>query len=493
MSEHAEFLYSPAAVRAMDARAIGELGIPGLTLMERAGRGAFEALRRRWAGLGRLAVVCGVGNNAGDGYVVARLAREAGLAVEVLQLGDQARLQGDAGLALQRWLNAGGQVQPFAAARLQSAELVVDAIFGTGLDRAVRGEWAQAIAVINALGRPVLALDIPSGLHGGTGAVLEQAVRAAATITFIAPKCGLYTGAGPACTGEVLVDDLGVPDAVRASQPPMARLLHGSDLAKLLPSRPRDAHKGLFGHVLILGGDHGFGGAARMAAEAAARVGAGLVSVATRAEHVPALLGPRPELMVSAVAGARDLPPLLARASVVAVGPGLGQAAWGRELLEAALGFAGPLVVDADGLNLLAAAPRRRSNWVLTPHPGEAARLLGKATGAVQADRLEAARQLAGRYGGVVVLKGAGSIVQGEGGLPLISSAGNPGMASGGMGDVLTGVVAGLLAQGLEPAQAAATAMQVHALAADAAAADGERGLLASDLMPHLRRLVNPA
>src|SRR5690606_7280815 len=338
----------------------------------------------------------------------------------------------------------------------------------------------------------VLALDIPSGLHGGSGAVLGCAVAATATVTFIAHKSGLFTGSGPALVGELELAGLGVPEAAFEGSDATARLIGRQRVAEMLPRRPRDAHKGHYGHVLVIGGDHGMGGAVRMAAEAAARVGAGLVTVATRPEHCVGLLAARPELMCRGVEGADELQPLLARASVVVLGPGLGRGAWSQALLQEVLRFDGPLVVDADGLNLLAEAPQRNDRWVLTPHPGEAGRLLGVDTAEIQQDRFAAARRLSKRYGGVVVLKGAGTVVHAPGALSAVNTTGNPGMASGGMGDVLSGVIGGLLAQGLAASDAAAVGVWIHGAAADRAAADGERGLLALDLMQHLRELVNP-
>lgn len=483
-------LYQPPQVRELDRLAIAA-GTPGYELMQRAGRAAYSLLRARYPRARRLVVVCGIGNNAGDGYVLARAAREDGLEVRVLQLGDPARLSGDARRAADADAAAGGAPVPFAAAVLDAADVVVDAIFGTGLDRPVQGDWAKAIDAVNASERPVLALDVPSGLHGGSGAVLGTAVQASATATFIGRKAGLYTGAGPQLCGTVNFYALEVPAQIYEQVGPFARLLDDT-LLEGFGRRRRDAHKGDFGHVLVIGGERGMGGAARLAAEAAARVGAGLVSVATRTEHVSALLAARPELMVHGVEDVGGLEPLLARASVLALGPGLGRGEWGRGLFAQALRFDGPMVVDADALNLLSEAPGRGPRWILTPHPGEAARLLGADTARIQQDRFAAAEALVARYGGVALLKGAGSVIHAGADARWVCTAGNPGMASGGMGDALTGVLAGLLAQGLEPLEAAKLGAQLHGRAADAAAAaDGERGLLASDLLPQLRRLVN--
>ena len=486
-------LYTAEQVRGFDRVAIERFGVPGLTLMERAGQAAFDLIRGRWPNARRLAVLTGTGNNGGDGFVVARLAREAGLAVRVLQLGDPARLRGDAATNAGRWQELGGDWWPYAGIPAET-DLVVDALLGTGLEREVGGQWAEAIAATNAHRAPCLAIDIPSGLHSDSGAIMGSAIRASATISFIGLKLGLFTGDGPACAGEVVFDGLAVPAAVYASSPLSARRIDWSKQAGLLTPRSRTAHKGHFGHVLVIGGNHGFGGAARMVAEAALRVGSGLVSLATRPGHVAAVLAARPEIMVHGVDDPAALQPMLRQASVIAIGPGLGQDDWARGLWAAAFDAKRPLVVDADALRLLASEPTRRDDWVLTPHPGEAAILLGLCNAELNANRPDAARQLHRRYGGSVVLKGAGSVIVSDGSTPpAVCTDGNPGMASGGMGDVLTGVIAGLLAQGLDMRDAGECGVCLHAAAADvAAAAGGERGLLAGDVIARLRSLVNP-
>lgn len=492
MSPLPHALYRAAQVRELDRIAIQEFGIPGLTLMERAGRSAFEALKAHWPAAQRIAVLCGTGNNGGDGFVVARLAREAGLAVEVLQVGDPARISGDALAAAQALRAAGVEPRGFEPGPVHGAEVIVDALFGTGLEREVTGVWREAVEAINASSAAVLAVDIPSGLHADTGTVLGAAVRAHLTVTFIGPKQGMFTGAGPDHCGAIVFDDLQVPREIYARVAPAAHRIRQEDLYGWLAPRLRGAHKGDHGHVLVVGGDHGMGGAARMAGEAAARVGAGLVTVATRPAHAAALSAACPELMCHGVEEACDLLPLLRRATVVAIGPGLGRSRWAQGLLGAVLESKLPLVVDADALNLLAQDPLARGNWVLTPHPGEAARLLEIPSRTVQADRFAAVSQLTQRYRAVGVLKGTGTLVQDEGGNLLLCDRGNPGMATGGMGDVLTGVVAGLIAQGLPLAAAARAGVYLHAAAGDAAAADGERGMMALDLLPHLRRAANP-
>jgi ADP-dependent NAD(P)H-hydrate dehydratase / NAD(P)H-hydrate epimerase len=486
-------LWTAAQVRELDRRASEEHGIPGRELMERAGAAALDALRERWPASRNLTVVCGAGNNAGDGYVVARLARRAGLGLRVLALVDPARLQGDAALACADFRREDGEIEAWDGTGDPAGEgPIVDALLGTGLDREVGGNFRAAVESINAAGRPVLALDLPSGLHADTGRVMGCAIRAELTVSFIGLKLGLFTGRGPALAGRVWYATLGIPSGLAGGMTPAARRLDPAVLGNWLSARSRDAHKGHFGHVLVVGGDAGMGGAARLAGEAALRAGAGLVSVATRPQHVPALLAARPELMCHGVEEVAALTPLLARATVVAAGPGLGRAAWGRALLDAALGTGLPCVLDADALNLLAAHPHQAARWVLTPHPGEAGRLLGSDAASVEADRPAAVRALRERYGGIVVLKGAGTLICGGGASLWVCDRGNPGMASGGMGDVLTGLIAGLAAQLGDLERAACAGVLVHALAADDAASGGERGLLAGDLLQALRPWVNP-
>ena len=487
-------LYRAAQVRELDRITIEERGIPGHTLMSRAGEAAFELLRQRWPDARRIVVVCGSGNNAGDGYVVARLAHKAGLDIRVLTLSNPDELRGDALTAWRDACAAGVPTTIFATAGLDGADLLVDAILGIGLERDVNGVWREAIETMNAHPADRFALDIPSGLHADTGAILGAAVQAAATLTFIGLKQGLFTGQGPACCGDIHFADLDAPPDIYPALHPACWRYAGEDLPVLLPRRSRSAHKGHFGHVLVIGGESGMAGAARLAAEAAARCGAGLVSVATRAVHAGLQAAVRPELMFHGIETPDELEPLLNRATVIAVGPGLGRGDWGRAMLQAALAGDQPLVLDADALNLLAIEPVFRDNWILTPHSGEAARLLKMTPAQVEADRFAAVEDLALRFGGVALLKGAGSLIASKAdGLVALCAAGNPGMASGGMGDVLTGVIAALVAQGLPPFAAAKAGGYLHGRAGDLAArAGGERGLLATDLLPFLRQLANP-
>ena len=487
-------LYRAQELRALDRAVTALFGIPGIVLMERAAAAALAHLRRRWPRARRIAVLCGHGNNGGDGFLLAELAAAAGLAVTLEMIGSRARLRGDARKAARRCEAAGIE----AAADepdLSHFDVVVDAMLGTGLDREVGDPFAGAIERVNRCGRPVLSLDLPSGLHTDTGVRLGAGVHASSTITFIGLKQGMFTGEGPGVAGEVAFDSLQVPEAAYACGVPSARRARLEHFHDALRPRPRHAHKGHYGHVLVIGGDEGMPGAVRLAAEAALRSGAGRVTVATRSAHAASIAASRPELMSSGVESEAALARLLERASVIAIGPGLGTAAWGRSMLDAALGAGRPMVLDADALNLIA---QRRVELdlygtVLTPHPGEAARLLGVEVAQVEADRFAAAEWIRSRSGAVVVLKGAGTLVEDGSDLVSVCHGGNPGMASAGMGDVLCGVIAALVAQGFSPSLAARAGVCAHAEAADRAAREGgERGMLACDVLAMLRRVLNP-
>lgn len=464
-------------------------------LMARAGLAAWRLLLDRWPQAQRIGIVCGPGNNGGDGYVLAELARGSGRHVFVLRLSDEVKA-GAARRAADAYLQAGGEAATFIVDdALPQADVWVDALFGIGLHRTLEGAAADLVAALNHdHTSPVLALDVPSGVDADSGYHDGLAVRATVTLSFIAGKPGLYTGRGRESAGEVVIDTLGLADHVFDDLEPAARVARPDALALWLKPRARNAHKGAFGTVLCVGGDHGTGGAIALCAEAAHRAGAGMVSAATRAEHVPAILARRPECMARAVDSADELEPLLDRCSVVAVGPGLGRGKWGETMLETALAEGLPSVIDADGLNLLSKSSNDLKTSVLTPHPGEAARLLKTSVAEVERDRIASAQRLAAQYGCVVVWKGAGSIVAMPGEIPVLIDAGNPGMAAGGMGDVLTGTIAAMLAQsGGSHFEAAICGALLHATAGDAAARDGgERGLLPSDLFAHLRRLANP-
>ena len=503
-------LYSAAQARAIDARAIGQGGIAGYILMQRAAAAALQALRARWSAARDLLVFCGAGNNGGDGYVLARDALRQGFRVQVVAAVDPAALTGDAATAAKDCVAAGVPVLPLSGIDLSAicaaADVIVDALLGTGLKSAVREPLAAVIGAINDSARPVLALDVPSGLCADTGRVQGLAVRAALTVTFIVDKTGLWLAQGPEYAGECRLATLDLA-AMTLAETPVIQRLSATRLRRRWQRRAREAHKGHAGHVMVLGGAEGMPGAARLAAEAALAGGAGRVTVLCAPASVTAIAAGRAEVMVSGVARAADAEALLARADVVALGPGLGLTDWSRELFSLAISLQTPMVIDADALSLLAElggdsagdALGPRPAWVLTPHPGEAARLLQTETRAIQADRLAALRALCARYPGVTVLKGAGTLIGEEAPVDrsvktvsppacAICTEGNPAMATAGMGDVLTGVVAALLAQGGTPWEAACTGVWLHAQAGDEAArARGiDRGLLASQLLDGL-------
>jgi len=480
-----EQLYTTDQVRELDRIAIEDYGIKGLCLMERAGWSVFQTLKQHYPTAQNIVVVCGVGNNAGDGYVVARLASISGLKVRVLQLGDITKLKGDALLTFQHWQQVGGTVEKFEQLP-KNIDLIIDALFGTGLDRNIEGSWAQAIEQINLSQTPVISVDIPSGINANTGAVQGIAIQAQLTVSFMGLKVGFFTNQAVDYTGQIIFDDLNIPSQIYQTIPHFIRRLH---LQQFLP-RQKSSHKGNFGHVLIVGGEMGMSGAVRLAGEAAARVGAGKVSIATREIHSSFLNVQRPELMVHPVETAEDLKMLISRCDVIAIGTGLGQNAWGEMLLSGVLHSNKPLILDADALNLLAKNPQTLQNAIITPHPTEAARLLQLSTADIQNNRFQSAEKLFQKYRATCVLKGAGTIICSEKGLSLCDK-GNAGLASGGTGDVLTGVIAGLVAQGFDLISAAEQGVCLHANAADLAAQNGERGLLASDLFLYLKQLVN--
>lgn len=478
-----------AQMREADRVTISELGVPSLVLMEMAALGVTEALLQRFPGVGRVLVACGPGNNGGDGLAVARQLRSRGLGgVEAWLLVAEERLAGDAAVQLQLARSFGvpvhlaeGGVEAFSDA-VKRAEVVVDALFGTGLDRPLSGRWAEAVARLNAAGAPVVAVDVPSGLSGASAVVPEESVVAALTVTFAAPKVPHVLP--PACfrCGEVAVAEIGIPHWVLEGAAQLF-LLEEEDVTGWLPPRGVDAHKGHFGHLGVVAGRFGRAGAAALAARAAVVTGAGLVTVCMPAAAVNAVQALVPEAMVNALEGGGGngvfpgLGETLSRATAVAAGPGLGVGEGARSLLEDLLRrWSGPLLLDADALTLLTGQlevlRERQGETVLTPHPAELGRLLGLTTQEVVADRLAAAREAARRSRAVVLAKGARTVIAAPDGRAWVNPTGTPGLASGGAGDVLTGLVGSLLAQGLPGWQAAAIGAWWHGRAAELA---GER------------------
>lgn len=485
-----ERILSTEEVRAVEQRFPSVSQQPTRVLMQRAGEVAFALTKRCWPEARRLTVLCGKGNNGGDGFVVATLAAKAGFEVQIL-MPELDESSGDAADA-----RASCPIKPkrFSAEALSGSELIVDALMGIGLDGALREPMRGIVEQVNVFTErsrvPVLALDMPTGLPSDDGAIEGPVLNASRTITFIACKPGLLTEAGLDHVGTLECANLDMPEECFNGVRRAAEwLAHRHWQPQLLP-RPRRSHKGDNGHVLLIGGAPGMGGAIRMSGEAALRSGAGLVSLYCHQSAANACLATRPELMAHGFEQAPEpaaLNRLIERASVLAAGPGLSQADWVPALLNRLIETGKPLVLDADALNILAKAPQPVPNAVLTPHPGEAARLLDCSTADIQTDRLAAAKALLDHYqAAAVVLKGAPSLIADTERYTVLAE-GNPAMATGGMGDVLTGILAALLAQGLSPFDAARLGASLHAWAGDCAARDiGQRGVLASDLFRYL-------
>ena len=486
-------IYTVAQIRELEQLAINKFSIAQSTLMQCAGASALTVLQELWPEAKQIAVLCGGGNNGGDGYVLARLAYAHDLKVVVYQVGDADKLQGEALVAAQACNEVDIEVHDVSQFHDDNVDVIVDAILGIGLNGTVRTGMQKLFQAINSSPAPVLAIDVPSGLNADTGEICGEAIIADATVSMIGLKRGLLTHAGVDYCGEVFCDRLQIPETVFDHVVPALTQINFNHYQSAFGLRRKNCHKGTFGHVLIVGGAPGYSGAARIAAEASARVGAGLVSVAYHEQNADCLAHRRPEIMARPIKDVEEFTPLLERADVVVIGPGLGQNDWGKLLLESVLKTDKPKVIDADALNIIAKMEAvELKNTVITPHPGEAARLLECTTAQIQQNRFAAAEKLQEKYKVVCVLKGAGSIIADHEGMVLCSE-GNPGMASGGMGDLLSGILGGLLAQHVDVQHAAKIGVSLHARAGDLAAEEfGERGLLALDLLPFVQQLVNP-
>lgn len=462
-------------------------------LMERAGHAAYRQLLAEFPQSHRVLVLCGHGNNGGDGFVLARLAKEAGIHVQLVAVGNPDKYSGDTRQAQTKWLNCGGETHGWPVP-LNDFDVIVDALLGTGIKGQVKSPYKEIISTINSQQKPVLSIDLPSGLHADTGVPCGEAVQASMTVTFVGIKAGLATGAGKQYCGKLAFSALGIAEVFNQLAQSSAVLASARRLPPL-PKRNTDSHKGDYGRVLCIGGNQGMHGAVRLTAEAALRSGTGLVKVLCHPESRLLVAEALPELML-AEAG-QDITPLFEWASCVVIGPGLGRDEWARNLFNALMEYQKeankPMLIDADGLTLLADSSQRHlpENTVLTPHPGEAATLLRLSGADIQADRYQAMSRLVAEYHSTIILKGAGSLI-GSGRHCFVVEDGNPGMASGGMGDLLSGIIIGLMAQGIDAASSALTGACIHAMAGDLCAEqDGQRGMIASDLIPYIRELVN--
>ncbi len=489
-------LYNAEQARALDLAALEVDGLEDGELMERAGEAAFQLLRFRWPRAQMVTVVCGPGNNGGDGYVIARKLLQVGMTVNVINLAELENQAGDALRAREQYQDTGGKLSGYAGGDLPVSDLVVDALLGIGVERPLADRFLEVVEAINRQAAPVLAIDIPTGVQSDTGGILNNAVRAQATISFIGMKTGLVTGAALDYVGDIYFDDLGVSSRARKRVSSQVFRLTQKHESSCCPIRKRDSHKGDHGRLLIVGGDVAMTGAVFMAGDAGMRCGAGLVRLAV---HTDAEIsqGYAPELMLNRIQQSSQLEKLLAASNVVILGPGLGRHDWSTSVFAFVLDHRKSnqrLVIDADGLNCLADEPVSVSGSVLTPHPGEAASLLACSSGEIQADRYKAANAIAQKYKSICVLKGAGTIIS-DGKTSFVCDRGHPAMASAGVGDVLAGVIGGLLGQGLMPLQAARLGVLVHAIAGELGAAKFGLGLKATDvigLLPSAMQRVCP-
>ena len=506
------YCYTSEVVRNLDYLMV-EQGIvnDSYELMNRAAQALLDFINLNYPRAAHMTILCGAGNNAGDGYVLARLAlsheNESQLKVNLISVFDVEHLSGDARHAYDDWLECGGTVNTIMDSHFKQTDLVVDALIGTGLNRDLEDEWYDAVAQINLSNKPVLAIDIPSGLDANTGSSYGIAVKADHTITFIGQKIGMYTAEARHYCGQIHFASLGVPEALYNSVEHSATIMEWSQLSKFLPHRSPVSHKGDNGHLLIIGGDYGMVGACRIAGEAALRTGAGLVTIATHLDNVNAITSARPELMVHGVEHGEDLDKLLKKANAIAIGPGLGTSQWGVNLLDRVIKFLKHqpdfnqgaserihCVIDADALNIMAKhnIVIQNKNIIYTPHFGEACRLLKWKSlhPSETTNRFDMIKDLKDKYYGLFDLKGAGTLIDINGEIS-ICPYGNQGMASAGMGDCLTGVIGALLAQNLPVHDAVRMGVCLHAKAGDYAAKEGRNGMIVSDLFPKIRSLLN--
>ena len=478
-------VFTGSGVKEIDRLAINQFGYSGIELMTLAGRKAFQQLSDRFDGPGAVLVLCGSGNNGGDGYILAAEALEAGWEVTLIATKDPSTE--DSQTACQNFVDKGGIVkQPSCEEIRERYDVIVDALLGVGISGAPRGDSADLIRKTNRMQGFKFAIDVPSGVDADTGAVYDPCFKADRTLTFIAPKIGLLTGPALNAAGDVLLENLQVESKVFDQVEACATILEQPDVNP----RQADSHKGVYGHVVVAGGENGMLGAVLLAGRAALRAGAGKVHILSTDEHLDKPALSTPELM-SAVFETSNLA-LAEQATAVALGPGLGLNPWGQTVFDHLIGVDKPMVMDADALTLISRADRQVSNasLVLTPHPGEAASLLGATSAEVQADRANAVRTIARDHNAVCVLKGAGTLIACPQGRLSVCTAGNPGMASAGMGDVLTGIIAALLAQGMEAYDAACAGVWWHAVSADLIAAqNNQSSLIASDVIEGLKSI----
>lgn len=482
-------VFSRQQVQDLESSAIEQHGFKSYQLMQSAGKAAFMFIRKHYPNAKRILVVAGGGNNAGDGYILARLLHNADIHCFTMPVVPITKLRGDAMRAQNEFAIHDG-IDIDVSDNLPECDLIVDALFGTGLTRPIENEFADMVNAINRTPIPVLSLDIPSGLSAETGNPMGPTVYANNTLTFIGLKSGLITGESRNYTGTVEVDSLGLSDDLINSAEKLGMSLNEDMPARLLPARKQSGYKNMYGHVLVVGGNISYPNAARLAGEAAARTGAGLVSVAAHPDNVAAIASGCGSLMVKGIHEPADLAVLMKKADVIVIGPGLGQDKWAQKVFARVIETNKPLVVDADALGLLSSNASKCDRWVLTPHPGEAAQLLACSTEEIQVNRVSSALAIQEQFAGVAILKGAGTLTCHNQQIYFCTS-GNVSLATGGSGDVLAGIIAGLIAQGMSLIDAANCGTMIHGLAAEMISKNGTRGMLAQDLFPAIYKLIN--
>jgi len=491
-------VFSSQSIRNIEKSAIKSLNGDDYLLMERAGISAFEEALKCYPNAKNWQIICGVGNNAGDGMVVARLALEHNLTVSVSTLSSPDVLKGNAFKAYKKLKEYKShqsaikvKINQWEGQIDDNIDLIVDAIFGIGLNRNLNSFYKSAIKTINNAGLPIFSIDIPSGIHPDKGKIMGAAIKASTTITFIGKKLGFFDNEGINHYGNLKLCGLGISETHYNNEKEILSILSDDFIHQVLPKRKKNSHKGEFGHIAIVGGGPGMHGAVCIAGEAALRSGAGKVSIFTHISHNSLIADAKPELIFNFFEEVDEIKSMLLDADVIAIGPGLGANKWARKVFESIIDIDCPMIVDADALTILSKKPIKQENWILTPHPGEAGRLLGISSKKMQQNRFSSLNNLIEKYHGVIVLKGHHTLIGSNDSVPCVCVKGNPGMASAGMGDALTGIIASMIGQGMPLNIAASLGVEIHAKAGDRAATKGQRGLLAGDLINELRGCVN--
>ena len=492
-------VFSSKSIRNIEKSAIESMNRGDYQLMERAGKAAFEEALKCYPDTNNWQIICGVGNNAGDGMVMARLALEHNLTVSVSILSSPDAFKGSVLKAYKKFKEYKNRqsvtkvkVNQWEGQIENNIDLIVDAVFGVGLNRNLNSFYKSAVKTINKAGIPIFSIDIPSGIHPDKGKVMGAAIKASTTITFVGKKLGFFDNEGINHCGNLKLCDLGIPKTHYHDEKEVLRILGDDLIHQVLPKRKKNSHKGEFGHIAILGGGPGMHGAVCIAGEAALRAGAGKVSIFMHISHNSLIADSKPELIFNFFEEVDEIKSMLLGSDVIVIGPGLGISNWAKKVFESIIDIDCPMIVDADALNILSKEPTKKENWILTPHPGEAGRLLGISSKEVQLNRFSSLNDLIEKYHGIIVLKGHHTLIGSTVSVPRVCVKGNPGMASAGMGDALTGIIASMIGQGVPLDIAASLGVEIHAKAGDRAATRGERGLLASDLINQIRGCVNP-